>query len=68
MKQIFYFIIILIVVTAPGQFVGEHVYCFTSGNFDVRKFLNNPGQENELVIGVGTMNNLPDKVIWGIWT
>jgi len=47
------------------QFVGEHVYCFTPGTFDIRKFLNPPGEKNELLIGVGTSNNIPDTVIWG---
>jgi beta-galactosidase len=48
-----------------GRFVGEHVYCFTPGRFDVRSFLNPPGEENELLIGVGVVKNIPDTVIWG---
>lgn len=48
-----------------GRFVGEHVYCFTPGRFDVRPFLNPQGEENELLIGVGTAKNIPDTVIWG---
>jgi beta-galactosidase len=47
------------------KFVGEHVYCFTSATFDIRKFLNPPGEENELLIGIGTHNNMPDSVMWG---
>lgn len=47
------------------QFIGEQVYCFTPGRFDIRKFLKAPGEKNELLIGVGTSNNLPDTVIWG---
>lgn len=47
------------------KFVGEQVYCFTPAVFNVRDFLNSPGEENELLIGVGTVNNMPDSVIWG---
>lgn len=47
------------------KYVGEHVYCFTSATFDIRKFLNPPGEENELLIGIGTHNNMPDSVMWG---
>jgi beta-galactosidase len=48
-----------------NQYVGEQVYCFTPATFDVRKFLNPSGEPNELIIGVGTVNNIPDTVIWG---
>ena len=48
-----------------NKYVGEHLYCFTSALFDIREFLNPAGEKNELLIGVGTANNLPDTVIWG---
>ncbi len=48
-----------------GRFVGENVYCFTPGRFNVRPFLNSPGEMNELMIGVGVAKNIPDTVIWG---
>ena len=48
-----------------NKFVGEHLYCFTSALFDIREFLNPAGENNELLIGVGTANNMPDTVIWG---
>lgn len=47
------------------QYVGEQLYCFTSASFDIRKFLNPMGVENELLIGIGTSNNMPDTVMWG---
>ena len=48
-----------------NHLVGEQVYCFTPAIFDLRKYLNPPGKNNELLIGVGTFNNMPDTVIWG---
>ena len=48
-----------------GRHVGEHHYCFTSGEFDIRQYLNPPGELNQLVIGVGTSVEMPDSVIWG---
>ncbi len=47
------------------RYVGEHVYCFTPGEFDIRDYLNPPGTENELVIALGTVTQMPDTVIWG---
>jgi beta-galactosidase len=47
------------------KLVGDHVYCFTSATFDIRPLLNPPGQSNELMIGLGTYNKMPDTVIWG---
>jgi hypothetical protein len=52
-------------VFVNGKYVGEQVYCFTAKEYDVREFLNKPGQNNELLIGVGTINNMPDTVILG---
>jgi beta-galactosidase len=48
-----------------GKFVGDHVYCFTPGVFDISRFLNATGRPNELLIGVGTYVNMPDTVVWG---
>jgi len=48
-----------------NKYVGEHLYCFTSALFDIREFLNPAGEKNELLIGVGAVNNMPDTVIWG---
>ena len=47
------------------KYIGEQLYCFTSATFDVKQFLNPPGEDNELLIGVGTSNNMPDTVMWG---
>jgi hypothetical protein len=45
--------------------VGESFYCFTPGTFDVKEFLNPAGVKNELIIGVGCYNNLPDTILNG---
>lgn len=47
------------------QFVGTHAYCFTPARFDVRQYMNPPGEENELLIGIGGLNHVSDTVIWG---
>ncbi len=47
------------------KYVGEQFYCFTSATYDIKHFLNSPGEENELLIGVGTSNNMPDTIMWG---
>ena len=47
------------------KYAGEMLYCFTPGYFDITGFLNPPGEVNELMIGVGTYNNMPDTVISG---
>jgi beta-galactosidase len=46
-------------------FVGEQLYNFTSAVFNLREFLNLPGESNELLIGVGTVDKVPDTIIWG---
>ncbi|NGM61086.1 hypothetical protein G5B30_04045 [Sphingobacterium sp. SGG-5] len=48
-----------------GQLVGENPYSFTSGIFDIGKYLNKPRKDNELIIGVGCRNMLPDTVTNG---
>ena len=40
-----------------GKLVGEHLPCFTPVEFDIRRFLNPPGQENVLVVSVGAHRN-----------
>ncbi len=49
-----------------GEFVGEHLPCFTPGLFNVRDRLRGEGKENELVICVGTRESLPKHVYPGI--
>jgi hypothetical protein len=36
-----------------GKLVGEHLPCFTPVEFDVRRFLSPPGQDNVLLVAVG---------------
>jgi len=48
-----------------GEYVGENVYNFTPSQFNITPYLNSPGEDNELVIGVGCKNNLPDTVVHG---
>jgi hypothetical protein len=44
-----------------GQYVGENCYCFTPSYFDIKPFLK-AGQTNEIVIGVGCKEQLPDTI------
>lgn len=48
-----------------GQFVGQNPYCFTPSYFDLKPFLKPAGEPNELVIGVGCKNQLPDTIPHG---
>ncbi len=48
-----------------GSYVGENLYNFTPGYFDLKPFLNGDDQENKLLISVGCKNNLPDTIIDG---
>lgn len=48
-----------------NEFVGEQLYCFSSASFDIRRYLNPRGEENELMIATGTFDLMPDTVIWG---
>ena len=41
-----------------GQVVGEHLPCFTPALFDVKAFLNDSGEENELIVRVGANREL----------
>ena len=46
-----------------GQLVGEHLPCFTPAEFNIRRFLHPPGQENLLVVAVGGhRNELPPGI------
>jgi beta-galactosidase len=36
-----------------GQYVGEHLPCFTPGYFDLKPHLRGSGQENELIVRLG---------------
>lgn len=48
-----------------GKLVGDNVYNFTPSVFNIKPFLNERNEENELVIAVGCRNNLPDTVTNG---
>jgi len=48
-----------------GKLIGENIYSFTPSFFDLKPYLKNNSEENELIIAVGCMNNLPDTVING---
>lgn len=45
-----------------NQYVGENLYCFTPSYFDIKPFLNPAGQPNEIMIGVGCKDQLPDSI------
>jgi hypothetical protein len=47
------------------KLVGENLYCFTPAYFNIKPYLNPKGVENELIIGVGCQNNLPDTILDG---
>lgn len=49
-----------------GQLVGDHLFCFTPGYFDVKKHLKPTGEENELVVRVGAFHDaIPQSVHYG---
>jgi len=45
-----------------GKFAGENLYCFTPSYFDVKPFLSPAGQTNEIIIGIGCKDQLPDSI------
>lgn len=49
-------------VYVNGQYAGENLYCFTPSYFDIKPYLNPAGQPNELLIGVGCKDQLPDTI------
>lgn len=48
-----------------GNFAGENPYSFTPAIIDIKPYLNQGNQVNELLIAVGCKNNLPDSVTTG---
>jgi beta-galactosidase len=46
-----------------GKLAGENFYCFTPTYVNLKSFLKKAGQENELVISVGSRNNMPKNVV-----
>ena len=46
------------------KYAGENFYSFTPTLLDIKRFLR-PNQENEIIVGVGCKNNLPDTVTNG---
>jgi len=48
-----------------GKLIGENIYSFTPSFFDLKPHLKNNSKENELIIAVGCMNNLPDTIANG---
>lgn len=40
----------------------RNLYCFTPSYFDIKPFLNPEGQSNEIMIGVGCKDQLPDSI------
>ncbi|MDD4426768.1 MAG: glycoside hydrolase family 2 TIM barrel-domain containing protein [Mariniphaga sp.] len=52
-------------VIINDKLVGDQYYNFTAACFDIKNFLNAPGEENEIIIGVGTVKELPDTIVWG---
>ncbi len=50
-------------VYVNGEFVGENLYNFTPSYFDIKPYLKKEsGEQNEVVIGVGTKSALPDTI------
>ena len=45
-----------------GKFAGENLYCFTPSYFDIQSFLLPAGQTNEIIIGIGCKDQLPDTI------
>lgn len=52
-------------VYVNGNLNGKNDYCFTPTFIDIKKFLKEPGQENELIIAIGSYHSLPDTIIDG---
>ncbi|NJN24581.1 MAG: hypothetical protein HC819_00550 [Cyclobacteriaceae bacterium] len=52
-------------VFVNGKLAGENPYNFTPTKLDIKPFVHTDGQENELLVAVGTYNNLPDTVVNG---
>jgi hypothetical protein len=52
-------------ILVNGQLVADNLPNFTSSYFNISSLLKEEGQENELLIRVGTHNTLPDTVPYG---
>jgi hypothetical protein len=52
-------------VYVNGKFSGINLYCFTPTLIDIKEFLKEPGEENELVVAVGSYSSLPDTIANG---
>jgi len=49
-----------------GEFAGENLYNFTPAYIDIRKFLKENGDPNEIIIRIGAFHDvLPDTIQWG---
>lgn len=48
-----------------GSYVGENLYNFTPGYFNLKPYLNEAGKDNVLLISVACQNMLPDTVMGG---
>ncbi len=46
-----------------GRLVADHVPCFTPGIFDVSRYLNGKGEDNELIVRVGAHRELIPKSV-----
>ena len=52
-------------VYVNGKLAGENLYSFTPTLVNIKPFLNTKKNENDLVISVGSRNNLPNTVVRG---
>jgi beta-galactosidase len=52
-------------VFVNGRKVGVQNICFSSVRMNIKEFLNKSNEKNELIIRVGTRENLPDTIISG---
>ncbi len=52
-------------VIVNGKLVGHHNLAFSSVKMDIKPFLNQDQETNELVVRVGTRENFPDTLVCG---
>jgi beta-galactosidase len=52
-------------VYVNGKLRGKNFYCFTPTYMDIKEFLKERGEENELMIVVGSFSSLPDTIANG---
>jgi len=48
-----------------GKKIGENYYSFTPTILDIKPYLNESGKPNELIIAVGSRNNIPETICKG---